>query len=137
MTNPATPTLTDEDRWSIHDLHAAYVISLDLDDVEAVAALFLEDGTFETHHRVVVGAEGWRKMLRHAPKGMHLGGHAVVWPAEYGATARQQLVFVDTTDHSMRLAIYDDEIVRTDDGWRFRRRRCRFMGSDGALHENP
>lgn len=129
--------LTPEDRWAISDLHAAYVIALDMNDVEGVAALFEPDGTFETHDRVFTGPDGIRKMLRHAPHGLHLGGHAVVQPADFGATARQQLVFIDASDHAQRLAIYDDEIVRLGGSWKFRRRICRFMVRDGGLSSQP
>lgn len=130
-------TLTDTDRWGIQDLHARYVIALDSDDHDGVADLFLPEGTFETHDRTFQGPDGIRKMLRHAPMGLHLGGQAIVSPADFGATARQQLVFIDASDHSQRLALYDDEIERTSDGWMFRRRVCQFMVADGSLSQNP
>ena len=31
----------------------------------------------------------------------------------------------------MRSAVYTDELVRTDDGWRIAQRRCRFIVVDG------
>jgi hypothetical protein len=135
--NQARSTLDSNARWGIHDLHARYVIALDSDDPEAVASCFTEDSTFETHDLVFRGPQGIKKMLRHAPKGLHLGGHAVVEPAEFGATARQQLVFIDANDHSQRLALYDDEVVETAHGWRFRRRVCQFLKTDGSLSQNP
>jgi hypothetical protein len=132
-----TRVLDDQARWGIHDLQARYVIALDSDDAEAVAELFLEDGTMETHERVFRGPDGIRKMLRHAPKGLHLGGHSVVEATSFGASARQQLVFVDASDHSLRLALYDDEMVETEQGWRYRRRICQFLVRDGSLSPLP
>lgn len=129
--------LSDEERWGIHDLQARYVIALDSGDVEAVAAQFVDDAVFETHHHRFVGPDGIRKMLRHAPKGLHLGGHATVQAADFGAIGRQQLVFIDATDHTLRLALYDDEMVKIGDVWQFRRRLCQFMLADGSLNQNP
>lgn len=132
-----TAELTSEDRWGIEQLHAKYAITLDSGDHDGTAELFAPDGVFETHEREFAGPDGIRKMLRHAPMGLHLAGAAVVEPAEHGATARQQLVFYDASDHSIRLALYDDEIVRHDGQWRFRRRVCQFMTPDGTLSPNP
>ena len=72
MTDPTgdhPAALSDADLWGISDLHAAYVIALDLDDVEAVARLFVEDGTFETHDIVFVGPDGTLTFSSRAPAG--------------------------------------------------------------------
>ena len=48
------------------------------------------------------------------------------------ATTVRNLLFVDRADGSQRQAVYDDELVRTAEGWRIARCRCRFHGPDGA-----
>ena len=132
-----TNQLSDEDRWAISDLQSRYVIGLDSDDAEMVAAQFVTGGVFETHDREFVAPEGIHKMLRYAPKGLHLGGQSTVQSADFGATGRQQLVFIDATDHSLRLALYDDEMVREGELWKFRRRLCQFVVKDGSLSQHP
>ena len=49
------------------------------------------------------------------------------------ATGVQHYVFIDQTTHEMRLAWYDDEYVRTPDGWRIRRRSTTFMRRNGGF----
>jgi hypothetical protein len=48
------------------------------------------------------------------------------------ATIRQSFLFVDGATHELRIGWYDDEVVRTDAGWRFRRRRTTFRTAGGA-----
>lgn len=130
-------SLTLEQRWEIQDLYARYALALDVQDVEAMVGLFVPEGVFETHGTVFRGHKGLRFMAKHAPQGLHLGGQHVVERAEFGATGRQQLLFVTGADHTVRLAIYDDEFVLSEAGWRFRRRHCRFITTAGALAESP
>ena len=49
------------------------------------------------------------------------------------ATGVQHYVFIDQTSHEMRLAWYDDEYVRTADGWRIRSRSTTFMRRSGGF----
>lgn len=47
-----------------------------------------------------------------------------------------QLLFVEAGTHEQRLCRYDDDIEFTGGGWRFRRRRVRFITADG-LSDRP
>ena len=49
------------------------------------------------------------------------------------ATGVQHYVFIDQTSHEMRLAWYEDDYVRTDDGWRIRSRSTTFMRRSGGF----
>jgi hypothetical protein len=76
-------------------------------------------------------------MMRGAPGGLHLGGPAVidmVGPDE--ATTRQNLLFIEQVEGTMRRSVYTDQLVRTDGGWRIARRRCQFIVADG-LSDRP
>lgn len=128
--------LAVEDRQAIEDLLSAYVLALDVDDVDAAVALFAEGAEFRTYGRVFAG-EKLRRMFETAPKGQHLTGRSLVSPAGDGATVRSQLVFLPADRAEHRLTIYDDEVVRVDGRWLFRSRTVRFMDTTGALHDRP
>ncbi len=57
------------------------------------------------------------------------------------ATGKQHFVFIDQQTHAMRLGWYNDEYVRTADGWRIRRRSTTFMrkhgGFDSGVQHDP
>jgi len=133
----AVRALSTDDRAAIDDLLAAYVLSLDVDDIDAAVNLFVENGEFHTYGRAFVGRDRVRRMFEGAPKGLHLAGRSLIAPSPEGATVRQQLVFYPADGSAHRLAIYDDEVVRVGDRWLFRSRQCRFMIGDGTLQSRP
>ena len=49
------------------------------------------------------------------------------------ATGLQHFIFVDQQTHALRLGWYNDEYVRTPDGWRIRRRSTTFMRKHGVF----
>lgn len=123
------------DRAAIAELLAAYALALDGDDIDGCLALFTDDGEFLVYGKTLQG-ERIRKMFTRAPQGMHLTGAALVELTGDTATVRSQVLFVDSSSHQMRPALYDDELTRTAAGWRFRRRRCQFLTADG-LQDSP
>lgn len=129
--------LSTEDRQRIEDLLAAYVLSLDVGDVDGMIRLFTEDGEFRTYGTTFVGHEGLRRMVAGAPHGLHLAGSSLLTPTSGGATVRQQLAFFPADRSPHRLAIYDDEVVRAGGAWRFRVRNCRFINAEGILGPRP
>ena len=130
------PTLAD-DHAEIRNLLSRYCLLLDLDDVDGWVALFTPDATFEVYGRPFRGHAGLRKMLSGAPGGLHLGGAIVIDLIEEGhARTQRNLLFIDRTTGETRSAVYDDELVRTDDGWRIASLRCRFIVADG-LADRP
>ncbi|GAB89569.1 nuclear transport factor 2 family protein [Gordonia rhizosphera] len=139
MADPRQPTeLTVSDRHSIEDLLASYVLNLDVDDIDAAAALFLDDAEFVTYGRVFAGRERIRRMFASAPKGLHLSGRALIVAAPHGADVSMQLVFFPADDAPRRLAVYDLGLVRrTDAGWAIRRMECRFLDGEGKLAAQP
>jgi 3-phenylpropionate/cinnamic acid dioxygenase small subunit len=121
-----------EDHVAITDLLARYCLALDLDDADAWVALFTSDATYEVYGRTYRGHSGLREMIAAAPGGLHLGGPPVIEMVDRDrARTTQNLLFVDRTSGASRSAVYDDELRRTEDGWRIARRRCRFLAADG------
>jgi hypothetical protein len=74
-------------------------------------------------------------LLAAAPRGQFIGNMPVVEFTADGdsATGKQHFIFVDQQTHAMRLGWYNDEYVRTPDGWRIRSRSTTFMRKSGAF----
>lgn len=123
---------TPDDHVAITQLLARYCLLLDHDDIDAWVGLFTPDAVYEVYGREFVGRDGLRKLMTGAPGGLHLGGPPVIRMVDADrAVAQQNLLFAEALEGIMRSALYDDELVRTPDGWRIARRRCRFITPDG------
>jgi hypothetical protein len=126
--------MTDDE--TIRDLLADYALRLDVDDVDGCLGLFTDDGEFEVYGQTL-SRERIRKMFTRAPKGMHLTGAAHVDLRGDSATVRSQVLFVDSTTHQIRTALYDDQLVKVGGQWLFARRRCRFLTATGLSDTPP
>lgn len=124
------------DHEAIRDLLARYCLHLDRDEHEEWVALFTEDATYQVYGRTFAGHDGLRAMVTSAPGGLHLGGTPVIELDGDSARTSQNLLFVDRSNGESRGAVYADELVRTDAGWRFALRRCWFVTPDG-LRDRP
>ena len=81
-------------------------------------------------------------LLAAAPRGQFIGNMSVVELRRRRRRDRKQhFVFIDQQTHAMRLGWYNDEYVRTPDGWRIRRRSTTFMrkhgGFDSGVQHDP
>ena len=129
---------TPEDHVAITQLLARYCLTLDHDDVEGWVELFTPDATYEVFGRSFQGHDGLRRMMSGAPGGLHLGGPTVIeMLGPDHARTQQSLLFIDRTSGVSRRAVYTDELRRTEAGWRFASRRCRFMVRDGFSDRPP
>jgi SnoaL-like domain len=73
-------------------------------------------------------------LLEAAPRGQFIGNMPVVeFDDDDRATGKQHFVFIDQQTHAMRLGWYNDDYVRTADGWRIRRRATTFMRKHGGF----
>jgi 3-phenylpropionate/cinnamic acid dioxygenase small subunit len=127
-----------DDHVEIANLLARYCLLLDHDDVDGWVSLFVPEGKYEVYGQAYNGHDGLREMMAEAPGGLHLGGPPVVEPVDANhARTKQNLMFVDRASGEMRSAVYDDELVRTDTGWRFSSRRCHFIGPAGLADRPP
>jgi 3-phenylpropionate/cinnamic acid dioxygenase small subunit len=128
---------TGEEYAAIANLLAHYCLSLDYDDTDTWVSLFTEDGSFEVYGRTFDGRVGLRRMMDAAPKGLHLGGPPLVRMHDGDrAQTEQNLLFIDRENGDSRSAVYRDEVVRTEEGWKIRKRTCRFIVADG-LSDRP
>jgi 3-phenylpropionate/cinnamic acid dioxygenase small subunit len=132
---PVDPTA--DDHAAITNLLARYCLALDVDDIDAWVTLFTSDATFEVFGRSWEGHGGLQKMMRGAPRGLHLGGLPVIeMVGPDHARTTQNLLFVEVPTGTLRRSIYTDELRRTDQGWRIASRRCQFIVADG-LADRP
>jgi hypothetical protein len=120
-----------DDLEALRVLLANYCIKMDRRDADGWAELFTPDGQFFAFGRSFDGHDGLRKLATTSPLGVHLAGEPVLELDGDEATAQQSFVFVYADDHHLRIGFYDDVLVRTDGGWRFRTRRCTFQTADG------
>jgi len=123
------------DEKEIRDLLAAYALTLDVGDFEGCLKLFTDDGEFVVYGKALAGTQ-IREMFTRAPRGMHLCGSTLVELHGDRATARTQVLFINSSTHELRPALYDDDLVRSHGCWRFRRRRCQFLTANG-LSDSP
>ena len=76
-----------------------------------------------------------------APKGLFLCGDPELEVDGDTGTGQVPLLFVDQTNHRMRLGWYSDTYVRTADGWRLRTRKTTFLrrhgGADSGRPHDP
>ncbi len=122
-----------DDYTAIANLLAQYCLALDHDEVDRCVALFTEDGSFEVYGRSFDGRDRIRKMMLSAPGGLHLGGPPLVELVDGDrALTKQNLLFIDRSGGEFRRTLYADELRRTSEGWRIRKRRCQFITADGV-----
>ncbi len=128
---------TPEDHVAIGHLLARYCLLLDLDDIDAWVELFTPDASYVVFGRSWEGHDGLRKMMRGAPRGLHLGGPPLIdMVSADAATTMQNLLFAEAGTGMLRRSVYTDELRRTADGWRISTRRCRFIVPAG-LSDRP
>jgi SnoaL-like domain len=72
-------------------------------------------------------------LLAAAPRGQFIGNMPVVDFDGDRATGVQHFLFVEQQTHGMRLGWYNDEYVRTLEGWRIRRRSTTFLRKHGGF----
>lgn len=125
-----------DDRSAIRELLTGYALALDAGGIDECVNLFASDGEFLVYGQTFAGHNDIAKMLRDAPRGLHLTGVSHIDVRGDIATARSQVLFVRAGSLQLRPALYDDELARVDGHWRFQRRRCRFITS-GGLADSP
>jgi hypothetical protein len=120
-----------DDLEEITTLLAAYCARMDRGDAEGWADLFTDDGRFFAFGRSFDGRQGLTDMARASRGGIHVASAPVIELDGDHAAVQQNFVFVEQVGHKLRIGFYDDELVRTAGGWRFRTRRCTFLSATG------
>jgi len=95
--------------------------------------VFAPDGTYNAFG-TVYSLERFPALLEAAPRGQFIGNTPVVeFDGDRRATGKQHFVFIDQHTHAMRLGWYNDEYVRTPDGWRIAKRSTTFLRKHGGF----
>jgi uncharacterized protein (TIGR02246 family) len=125
----AARNLTAQDLVDIQQLYAKYNWSLDAGDAEAYASTFTPDGTFNNN----VGHDAIVKFANTFHGGMgahvkHWNTNLMITPTADGAAGQVYLVLVDFATRPPTIATsasYADELVKTAQGWRFKKRQTK------------
>ena len=125
--NRGSGALTTQDYVDIQQLYARYNWAIDAGDVEGYVALYTPDGTFNTYS----GADGLRTFMKSRAPGTrrHWNSNLVITTAPEGARGKVYLVLVDVAPKPPAVSLagrYDDILVKTAGGWRFKKRQTSF-----------
>jgi hypothetical protein len=119
-------TLTAQDFMDIQQLYARYNWTLDSGDVEGYANTFTPDGVFNNNvgrEAIVKFATGFKSSMGTRVK--HWNTNLMITPTADGAAGQVYLVLVDFSTKPVSIATsasYTDEMVKTPQGWRFKKR---------------
>jgi hypothetical protein len=124
--NPAK--LTTQDYNDIQQLYARYNLAIDTGNGEAWAATFTPDGVFNNtnkgHDALVQFIRDWREK-RDGGNRRHLNSNMVLTATPDGANGSIYLLLLNVGVRPATIAttgIYEDVLVRTPQGWRFKSR---------------
>jgi hypothetical protein len=136
MTTPRD--LPTEDVVELGQLCAAYAVKLTQGDIDHVIEhLCTEDGTYSAFGETYSLAD-WPALVAAAPKGLFLCGEPALELDGDTGTGEVPLLFIDQTNHRMRIGWYSDTYRRTADGWRLATRRMTFLRRRGGVDSgNP
>jgi hypothetical protein len=122
----AGAAMTAQDFVEIQQLYAKYNWTLDAGDAEGYASTFTPDGTFNNnvgHDAIVKFADTF-----HGGLGAHVrhwNTNLMILPTPEGAHGQVYLVLVDFGTKPATIvtsASYSDDLVKTAQGWRFKKR---------------
>jgi 3-phenylpropionate/cinnamic acid dioxygenase small subunit len=122
-----------EDKDAIRELLARYCFLLDGYRLSEFAALFTADGEWISRNGTAKGPEAIERLLRGlvpepAPgkRRKHFTANIIVELADDSATVASNFLVVRDSENGPVVAVagtYDDTVVRTSEGWKFKSRR--------------
>jgi hypothetical protein len=129
----AAPKLTADEYIEIQRLYANYAHALDQGEGERFASTFVLDGEFTGGRGPGRGSEvrnptkGKDALLKMGSRGgsRHFNANLVITPTPEGAKASVYLLLFNARNIPATItetAIYDDTLVKTAQGWRFKKR---------------
>ena len=122
----AAGALTAQDLVDIQQLYARYNWTLDAGDAEGYASTFTPDGVFNNnvgHDAIVKFAETFHGGM--GARVRHWNTNLMILPTPEGAHGQVYLVLVDFSTKPATIATsasYSDDLVKTAQGWRFKKR---------------
>jgi hypothetical protein len=117
----------------LEQLLATYAVGMTRGDVEVVQGCFAPDGWYSAFGDVYELPD-YPRLIEAAPKGVFITGTPELHlDTEAGTgTGMQTLLFVDQTNHAMRMGWYTDTYRRTERGWRIATRSMTFLRRNGT-----
>ena len=120
-----------EDVSELSQLCATYALKMTQGDIRYVIEhLCTEDGTYSAFGETY-GLDDWPALVEAAPKGLFLTGEPSLQLDGDTGTGEVPLLFIDQTNHHMRMGWYTDTYVRIDGRWRLRTRSMTFLRRSG------
>jgi hypothetical protein len=120
-------SLTADDYLEIQQLYARYNMSIDAGDGEAYAATFTPDGVFNKitgHDGLAAFVRNWHDNMKGANM-RHWNTNLAIMGTPEGASGAVYLLLVDVSVRPPAIsaaAKYEDQLVKTSAGWRFKTR---------------
>jgi hypothetical protein len=115
----------------IEQLLAKFAVSMTKHDVDTVVhEVFAPDGSYRAFG-AVYALRDFPALAKAAPKGLFLTGTPHLSFDGDTATGEQPLLFIDQTNHHMRMGWYTDAYVRIDGRWRLHTRSMTFLRRSG------
>jgi hypothetical protein len=116
----------------IEQLLAKYAVAMTKNDIQTVIAeVFTPDGTYSAFGSTYPLPD-FPALVEVAPKGLFMTGTPLLELDGDTGSGHQPLLFVDQTNHNMRMGWYTDAYVRTEHGWRLKTRSMTFLRRSGA-----
>jgi hypothetical protein len=117
-------TLTAQDYAEIQQLYARYNHVIDAGDIEGYVALYTPDGAFNNFS----GQDGLRTFMKNRNPGTrkHWNTNLLITPTPEGAKGAVYLMFLDVGVKPPAVTgagRYEDSLVKTPQGWRFKKRQ--------------
>jgi hypothetical protein len=130
--------VSTDDATEIGQLCAVYAVKMTQGDVNYIMEnVFTEDGSYSAFGETYALAD-WPALVEAAPSGLFLTGEPAIQIDGDTGTGEVPLMFVDQTNHRMRIGWYTDSYLRTPDGWRLRTRKMTFLRKRGGADSgNP
>jgi hypothetical protein len=130
-----------EDVIELEQLLAKYSVKMTQKDIHGIMReVFTSDGTYSAFGETYT-LEDFPSLVEAAPQGLYLTGTPLVDLDGDTGTGDQPLLFVDQTNHHMRMGWYSDTYLRTGEGWRLKTRKMTFLrrhgGADSGKAHDP
>jgi hypothetical protein len=116
----------------IEQLLARYAVAMTQNDIETVVQeVFTPDGTYSAFGSTYQLPD-FPALVEAAPKGLFMTGTPLLDLDGDAGNGQQPLLFIDQTNHNMRMGWYTDTYLRTEEGWRLKTRSMTFLRRSGA-----
>ena len=130
-----------EDAIELEQLLAKYSVKMTQQDIRTIIReVFTPDGTYSAFGETYT-LDDFPALVEAAPKGLYLTGTPLLDLDGDKGTGDQPLLFVDQSNHNMRMGWYSDSYVRTNEGWRLKTRKMTFLrrhgGADAGKAHDP